>query len=164
MEQPPFGKGRLLPAGRYTEKWADGPDGSAQPPSVQRDQAFPMAFGGWLVVTPALREGEAVMDGHLDLELARIARLVEQRLQLLHHVGRRELIVLGAGDIEFALGFGEVEMRTLNRVTHQPGAVERRRGCNAVGKACGGGQRVGSTHAVAVGADRSLLRLLLPVG
>jgi hypothetical protein len=29
-----------------------------------------MAFRSGLVVTPALREGEAVMDAHLDLEFA----------------------------------------------------------------------------------------------
>src|SRR5262245_44881638 len=75
---------------------------STKPSPVERDQALPVALGGGLVVAPALREGEAVMDAGLDLELASVARLVEQRLQLLHHVGRRELVVLGAGDVELA--------------------------------------------------------------
>ena len=34
-----------------------------QPPPVQRDQPLPMPFRGRLVVTPALRKGEAVMHG-----------------------------------------------------------------------------------------------------
>ena len=104
------------------------------------------------------------MDAHLDLELAGIARLVEQRLQLLDHVGRRQLVVLGAGDVELALGLAEGEVRALDRVAHQPGAVERGGGGDAVGIARGGGQRIGPAHAIAVGADRALLRLLLLVG
>src|SRR6185437_5723693 len=87
----------------------------SDPPAVQGDQAFPMTLGGRLVVAPALGEGEAVMDAHLDLELAAVAlvaltRLVEQRLELLDHVRRRELVVLGAGDVELALRLAEGEM------------------------------------------------------
>src|SRR4249920_3614593 len=119
--QSPFGEGRLLPAVRYTEKGPGSPNGSAQSAPIKRNQSLPMPFGGRLVVTPALREGEAVVDAHLDLELARIARLVEQPLQFLHHVGRREFVVLGAGDVEFTLGLGEREMRAFDGVADQPG-------------------------------------------
>lgn len=45
----------------------------AEPPPVERDQALPVPLGGRLVVAPALREGEAVMDAHVDLEFARVA-------------------------------------------------------------------------------------------
>ena len=41
--------------------------------AIERDQAFPVPFGGRLVVAPAFREGEAVMDARLDFELARRA-------------------------------------------------------------------------------------------
>src|SRR5882724_13307612 len=97
---------------------------SAQSSPVERDQAFPVALGGRLVVAPALREGETVMDTHLDFELAGIARLVEQRLQLLDHVGRRQLIVLGARDVELSLRFPERQMRAFHGIAHQPGAIE----------------------------------------
>src|SRR6476469_11229717 len=98
---------------------------SAEPPTIERDEAFPMTLGGRLVVAPALREGEAVVDAHLDFELTAIARFVEQRLELLDHVRRRQLIVLGARDVELALRFAEREMRAFDRVANQPRSVER---------------------------------------
>src|SRR6516165_12177473 len=43
---------------------------SAEMPPVERDQALPMPLRGGLVVAPALREGEAVMDTGLEFDLA----------------------------------------------------------------------------------------------
>src|SRR5258708_9033538 len=72
--------------------------------------------------------------------------------------------MLGAGDVEFAPRLAEREMRALDGIAHQPGAVERSRSGDAVGVARGGGQSIGAAHTVAMGADRTLLGLLLLVG
>src|SRR5215831_6745512 len=45
-----------LNGGGATSEWL------SQPPAVERDQPLPVPLGGRLVVTPALREREAVMD------------------------------------------------------------------------------------------------------
>ena len=37
---------------------------------VEREQALPMALGGGLVIAPAPRKGEAVMDAGMNFELA----------------------------------------------------------------------------------------------
>jgi hypothetical protein len=49
------------------------PSPLAESPPIERDQTLPVPLGGGLVVAPALREGEAVVDAHVDLELARAA-------------------------------------------------------------------------------------------
>jgi hypothetical protein len=49
------------------------PASLAEPPPIERDQPLPVPLGSGLVVAPALREGEAVMDAHVDLELAQAA-------------------------------------------------------------------------------------------
>src|SRR6185437_14354309 len=136
----------------------------ADPPAVQGDEALPMTLGGGLVVAPALGEGEAMVDAHLDLELAAVARLVEQRLELLDHVRRRQLVVLGAGDVELALRLAEGEMRALDRLAHQPRSVERSCSRDAVREAGRRGQRIRPAHAIAVRAHRALLGPLLRVG
>src|SRR5262245_43463509 len=104
------------------------------------------------------------MHAHVNFEFARIARFIEQRLALLYHFGRCQVVMLGAGDIELALHFTESEMRALDGVADEPGAVERRRGGDAVGVAGRSSQRIRAAHAVAVGADRASLALLLTVG
>src|SRR5258707_10775789 len=75
----------------------------AQSTPIECDQPFPMPLRRRLVVAPPLRESEAVMDAHLDLQLPTIARFGEQRLPFLHHLGRREIVMLGTGDVELAL-------------------------------------------------------------
>src|SRR3954454_11382964 len=77
---------------------------SSQSPAVERDEALPVPFRRRLVVAPALRKGEAVMDARIELDLAGHAGFFEQPAKLLHHRQRREVIVLGAGDVELALG------------------------------------------------------------
>ena len=62
-----------------------------------------MTFGGGLVVAPALRKREAVVNAGVQLNLALAAGGGEQSPQLLHHRQRRELIVFGAGDVQLAL-------------------------------------------------------------
>src|SRR5437764_14797420 len=98
-----------------------------------------MALGGRLVVDLARGEGEAVMDAGIKLDLARAPGFGEMAAQRLDHRQRREMIVLGAGDVELAAQltgshFGEGEMRALDRVADQPGAVERGGGGDALGK------------------------------
>ena len=48
-----------------------------------------MAFRRWLIVAPALRKGEPVMDLGLHLQLAWIAQFVKQALQFFYHEQRR---------------------------------------------------------------------------
>src|SRR5262249_17852969 len=128
-----------------------------QSPSIQCDQAFPMPFRSWLVVTPALRESEAVMHAGMQLNLSWQAGTREQATQVLDHRQWRQLVVFGTGDVELAFDFAEVEMWAFFRIADQPGAIERRGGSDAIGIACRGSQRVRATHAVAMCADRARL-------
>src|SRR5262249_9498724 len=105
----------------------------SQPPAIERDEPLPMPLGRGLVVAPALREGEAVMDTGMELDLARGARLLEKPAQLLDHGQGRELVVLGAGDVELAPALAQRQMRALDGVADQPGAVERGRRRDALG-------------------------------
>jgi hypothetical protein len=63
-----------------------------------------VARRGWLVVAPALWKGEAVVDTGIKFDFADRSRNLKQRTQLLDHWQRRQIVVLGAGDIEFAFG------------------------------------------------------------
>src|SRR5665213_2108334 len=101
--------------------------------AVERDQPLPMPLGGRLVIAPALGEREAVVDAHIHLDLPRRAGALEQGLQLPDHRQRRQLVMLGAGDVHLALDLAEIEVRALLGVADQPGAVERRRGGDPVG-------------------------------
>ena len=51
--------------------------------AVEGDEALPVAFGGWFVVAPTLREGEAVMHAGIHFQRARIAGFPEQVLKFL---------------------------------------------------------------------------------
>jgi len=62
-----------------------------------------MPLRGRLVVAPAFREGETVMDPGVELDLARRACPLKQNAQLIDHRRRCQLVVLGAGDVEFTL-------------------------------------------------------------
>ena len=66
-----------------------------------------MALGGGLVVAPALREGEAMMDAGVQLDLAGGAGPSEQAAQFLDHRQWRELVMLGAADVELALDLAQ---------------------------------------------------------
>ena len=50
---------------------------------IERDQPLPVPVCSGFVVAPALREGEAVMDAGIELDLAEGAGAGEQRAQLL---------------------------------------------------------------------------------
>src|ERR1700730_10874193 len=54
-------------------------------------------------------------------------------------------------------------MRALLSLADEPGPVKRSGGGEPLGIACCGGQSVGTAHAVAMAADRSLLHLLLVI-
>src|ERR1700722_11316468 len=82
----------------------------SQPSPIQCDQPFPMSFRGWLVVTPALREGEAVVDGGIHLQLTRIGGTFEQAAQLLDQRRGGQLVMLRATDVELAFGFPQIEV------------------------------------------------------
>src|SRR5262244_3253140 len=79
----------------------------SEPPAVERDQPLPVPLGSRLVVAPALGEREAVMDAGIELDFARAAGFSKQTAQLLDHRQRRELVVLGAGDVELGLAFAQ---------------------------------------------------------
>ena len=74
---------------------------SPQAPPIKRNQPLPVALRGRFVVTPAMREGEAVMDAAVELDLAGGTRSAKQSAQFLDHRQRRQRVVLGAGDVEF---------------------------------------------------------------
>src|SRR3984893_2223666 len=80
---------------------------TGQPTAIERNQPLPMPLGSRLVVAPALRKGEAVVDPGIEFELARGAGPFEQRLKLLDHRQGREIVVLCAGDVNLALDFAE---------------------------------------------------------
>src|SRR5437764_14351576 len=94
---------------------ADGGDdpqhGSAQSPTIEPDQAFPMALGGRFVVAPAFGKGESMMDAGVQLDLAGGAGTPEQAPQLLNHRQPRQIVMLGAGDVELALALAEEQVR-----------------------------------------------------
>src|SRR5262245_17600375 len=108
-----------------------------------------------LVEDLALGKGEAVMHTWIDLELTGATRPHKQRAQLCHHRRRRQVVELGASNIKFTLDLAECKMRTFNGIADEPGAVEGGRCRDALGVACGSRERVRSTHAVAMDADRS---------
>jgi hypothetical protein len=83
-----------------------------------------MPFGRWLVVAPALRKGEAVVDAWIDFQLSAIAGLIEQRLQFRNHRQRCKFVMFGAGDIEFTFGFSQGQMRAFLIFADQPRAIE----------------------------------------
>ena len=76
---------------------------SPQVPPIKRGQPLPVPLGGRLVEAPAQRDGEAVMDAGVELDLADGARTTKQRPQLLDHRQGGQRVVFGAGDVEFPL-------------------------------------------------------------
>src|SRR5215467_6323910 len=74
-----------------------------KPPPIKCDQSLPVMLRGGLVVTPALREGETVVDTGIQFDLSGGPGPRKQRAELLDHRQRRQLVVLGAGNVEFAL-------------------------------------------------------------
>ena len=62
-----------------------------------------MALCRRLVIAPTLRKGEAVMHARVQLDLASHAGLCEEASQFFDHRQWRERVMLGAGNIEFAL-------------------------------------------------------------
>ena len=66
-----------------------------------------MALRGRLVVAPALREGEAVMDAGIELDLAGGAGPAKQAAQFLDHRQGREFVMLCAGDVKLALDLAQ---------------------------------------------------------
>src|SRR5205085_1682026 len=139
---------------------------SSEPAAIERDQALPVPLGRRLVVDLALREGEAMVDARIHLELTGAAGFLEQAAQLLDHRQRRQLVMLRAGDVEFTLALAERQMRALDRVADEPGAVERGRSRDAVGIARGGSECIGPAHAVADGSEpaRHVAQLLADAG
>ena len=80
---------------------------SPEAPAVERDQALPVPLGGRLVEAPAQRDGEAVMDAGVELDLADGARTTKQRPQLLDHRQGGQRVVFGAGDVEFSFDLAQ---------------------------------------------------------
>ena len=66
-----------------------------------------MPLRGRLVVAPALREREAVMDPWVELDLTRRARPLKQSAQLIDHRQGRQLVVVGTGNVEFPLDLAQ---------------------------------------------------------
>ena len=106
---------------------------STQPPPIERDQPLPMPLRSRLVVAPALREGEAMMDAGIEFDLAAGACSLKQCAQLLDHRQRRERVVLGARDVEFSLDLSQREMWAFLRIADEPSAVKRGCGSDALG-------------------------------
>src|SRR6516164_9751968 len=98
---------------------------SAEAPSIKPDQALPVPLGRRLVVHLALRKGVAVVYTPMKLELASGAGAPQQFAQLFDHRQRRKIVVLRAGDVELAFDFAERQVRALDGVADEPGAVER---------------------------------------
>ena len=48
-----------------------------------------------------------MMDARVQLNFAEAAGALEEPAQLLNHRQRRQFVMLGAGDVEFALGLGQ---------------------------------------------------------
>src|SRR5262245_20337285 len=94
--------------------------GSAKPAAVKRDEAFPVALRGRLVVDLALGEREPMMHAGVELDLAGTRGLLEQAAQLLNHRQRRQLVDFRAGDVELGLALVERQVRALHRVAHEP--------------------------------------------
>src|SRR6516164_9639989 len=80
---------------------------SPQAPPIKRDQPLPKPLRGRLVVAPALRESEAVMDAGVEFDLAGGTRAAKQGAQFLDHRQRRQRVVLGAGDVEFTFDLAQ---------------------------------------------------------
>jgi hypothetical protein len=66
-----------------------------------------MSLGGRLVVAPPLREGETVVDAGVELDFTGGAGPAEQGTEFLDHRQRRQIVVLGAGDVELARGLAQ---------------------------------------------------------
>ena len=78
-----------------------------------------MAFGGQFVVTPALGEGEAVVDARMNFQFTARAGGGEQVFQFGDHVERRQIVKFGASDIQFAFRLSEGQVRALGGVADQ---------------------------------------------
>ena len=73
------------------------------------------------------------MDARVHLDLPRRSRRREQPAQFLHHVQRRQRIMLGTGDIDLALDLSKGQMGAFLGVIDQPGAVKRGGGLDPAG-------------------------------
>src|SRR6516165_3808536 len=80
---------------------------SAQAPPIKPDQPLPMPLRGGLVVAPALREGKAVMDAEVELDLAGGPGPGKQSAQFVDHRQGRQRVMLGAGDVELPLDLAQ---------------------------------------------------------
>ena len=91
-----------------------------------------MPLGRRFVIAPALWKGETVMDVRMDLQLSPVPGGLEELTQVLNHVQRRQLVMLGAGDVQLPLGLAQRQVRAFLVLADQPGAVEGRGGANAI--------------------------------
>ena len=83
-----------------------------------------MPLGARLVVRRALRKGEAMMQARIYLEFAGCAGALKEVAQLIDHRQGRQLIVLGARDIDLTLDLAEIEVRAFDRVADNSCAIE----------------------------------------
>ena len=94
-----------------------------------------MSLCSRLVVAPALRESETVMDAGVELDLAAGISLSKQHSELLDHRQRCQIVVLGAGDVEFRFCPAQREMWAFVGVADEPCAVIGGGGSDALGVA-----------------------------
>jgi hypothetical protein len=99
----PLGRGNSRP---HRTGEAAGP-GLPQAPPVKRDQPLPVPLGGRLVVAPAPREGETVMDAGIEFDLTGGAGPPEYGAEFFDHRQRRQIIVLGASYVELAFDLAQ---------------------------------------------------------
>ena len=81
--------------------------GLPQAPTIERNQPLPMPLGCGFVVAPALREGEAVMDAGVELDLTSGPGVPEQHTESLHHRQGCQIVMLGTGYVEFTLDLAQ---------------------------------------------------------
>src|SRR4051812_26623198 len=80
--------------------------------AIQRQQPFPVPFGGIPVVDRALGESKTVMGAGIDLDLGIGAIGLHGLLHLVDGFHRRVDVSLRAAEIEFGLGLCPGQMRT----------------------------------------------------
>ena len=104
-------------------------------PCREREQARPRLLGLRLVVDARIRRAPAVRGAGVDLDLRRQLRLGERLLQHVLLVGRALVVVRGDGDRNCALVFAACRCGLFGVSVHEPAAVERGDGADAVGHA-----------------------------
>src|SRR3984893_2646882 len=88
-------------------EWRFKTRGLPQATTIERNQPLPMPLRCGLVVAPALREGEAVMDAGVELDLTDGPGVPEQHTESLHHRQGCEIVMLGTGYVEFTLDLAQ---------------------------------------------------------